>query len=315
MATSRLLAAAASLSVAALAGPGPLPERAGAERDWPVYGGSPEGLRYSRLRQIHRGNVGRLSVAWTFDTGDAFDRSEMQCNPIVVDGVLYATTPKVNVVALDAATGRLIWRFDPHEGDRPPVRARSRGVAFWSDGRAAHVFTSATHFLYALDARTGRPVPGFGEAGRVDLRQGLRPGETLDVGLSTPGVVYEDLLIVGSLTSEGLPTPPGDIRAFDVKTGALRWTFHTIPRPGEPGHETWPPDAWRYAGSANSWAGMALDRERGLVFAPTGSAAYDFYGANRTGDNLFANSLLALRAATGERVWHFQVVRHDIWDR
>jgi quinoprotein glucose dehydrogenase len=318
MAAPRIAAGALVLGLLCLAAPvrtqppkGPI----GAGRDWAVYGGGPESLRYSRLKQVHRDNVRGLRVAWTFDTGDAFERSEMQCNPIVVGGVLYATTPKVNVIALDAATGRLIWRFDPHAGGPAPGRARSRGVAYWSDASVARVFASAKQFLYSLDASTGQPDPAFGERGRVDLRHGLRPGETLNVSLSTPGIVYKDLLIVGSLTSEGLPTPPGDIRAFDVRTGAVRWTFHTIPRPGEFGHETWPAQAWTYAGSANNWAGMALDVERGLVFVPTGSAAYDFYGANRLGDNLFANSLLALRAETGERVWHFQTVRHDIWDR
>ena len=170
-------------------------------------------------------------------------------------------------------------------------------------------------YLYALNAKTGQPIPTFGVNGRVDLRDGLREGERDMVSFSTPGIIFKDLLIVGSTTSENLPTPPGDVRAFDVRTGKIRWTFHTIPRPGEFGHDTWPKDAWQYAGSANNWTGMALDEKRGLVFVPTGSAAYDFYGGNRPGDNLFANALIALKAATGERVWHFQTVRHDIWDR
>ncbi|PYQ10660.1 MAG: pyrrolo-quinoline quinone [Acidobacteria bacterium] len=288
---------------------------AAAGRDWACYGGGPGSWRYSTLKQITRANVRRLRLAWTFDSGDAYPGSEMQCNPLVIGGVVYGTTPKVNVVALDGATGRLVWRFDPHEGRKVLGKMRNRGLMYWSDGKRARVFVAVRQFLYSLDATTGRPDPGFGQAGRIDLRDNLRPGEREMVSLSTPGIVYKDLLIVGSLTSETLPTPPGDIRAFDVRTGALRWSFHTIPRPGEVGYETWPKDAWTYSGSANNWCGMSLDARRGLVFVPTGSAAYDFYGANRTGDNLFADSLIALKADTGERVWHFQTVRHDVWDR
>jgi quinoprotein glucose dehydrogenase len=314
-----LLATLAAFGLASLAaGRGPetsTETHGGAGRDWAVYGGGPESRRYSTLRQIRRENVRRLKVAWTFETGDAFEGSEMQCNPLVIDGRLFATTPKANVIALDAATGALLWRFDPHEGRKVLGRIRNRGLTHWTDGRSARLFVAVRQFLYSLDAATGRPDPAFGKAGRIDLREGLRPGEREMVSLSTPGIIYKGLLIVGSLTNEALPTPPGDVRAFDVRTGALRWSFHTIPRPGEPGHETWPSEAWTYAGAANNWTGMALDEERGLVFVPTGSPAYDFYGANRPGDNLYANTLLALRADTGERVWHFQTVRHDIWDR
>jgi quinoprotein glucose dehydrogenase len=287
----------------------------GAGKDWSVYGGGSESARYSKLNQINRENVRDLEVAWTFDSKDAYRGSEMQCNPLIVNGVLYATTPKVNVIALNAATGKLLWRFDPHQGRKVIGKIRNRGVSYWSDGKQGRIFVAVRQYLYSLDAKSGKPVPAFGAAGRVDLRENLRPGEKEMVSMSTPGIIYKDLLIVGSLTSESLPTPPGDIRAYDVRTGKLRWTFHTIPRPGEFGYETWPREAWKYTGSANNWAGMALDFKRGLVFVPTGSAAYDFYGANRAGDNLFANCLIALRADTGERVWHFQAVRHDIWDR
>jgi quinoprotein glucose dehydrogenase len=281
-------------------------------RDWQAYGGGPDSIRYSTLTQINRSNVHRLRVAWTYDTGDAFPGSEMQCNPIVVDGTLFATTPKLRVIALHAATGKLKWSFEP-EG---MGRGRNRGVVYWADGTDQRVFTSCRSYLYALDARTGRPMPGFGKQGRIDLREGLgRDPDGLPVMLTTPGVIYKDLLIVGHLTSEGLPSAPGDIRAFDVRTGKLRWSFHTIPHPGEFGHATWPPDAWRYIGGANSWPGLALDVRRGIVYAPTGSAAFDFFGSNRIGDNLFANSLLALKADTGERLWHFQFVKHDVWDR
>ncbi len=298
------------------AGQAPTARAPRAYRDWKVYGGGPESIRYSTLDQINRRNVHLLQVAWTFDTGEAFPGSEMQCNPIVVNGVLFATTPRAAVIALDAATGKLRWRFDPHDGRKVTTKARSRGVTYWQDSRSRRIFFVARHFLYALDAGTGRPVSGFGDAGRVDLRRGLgRDPRTLAVTTTTPGVIYKDLLILGSLVSEGLPSAPGDVRAFDVRTGEIRWAFHTIPHPGEFGYDTWPKEAWTYSGGANSWAGMSLDEKRGLVFVPTGSAAFDFYGANRIGDNLFANSLIALKAATGERVWHFQFVRHDVWDR
>jgi glucose dehydrogenase len=288
--------------------------------EWPVYGGGPESIRYSSLTQINRENVQRLKVAWTFDASDGVQSSELEVNPIVVNGVLYATTVSLNVIALKAATGELLWRFDPYNGRR--VRGgggRTRGVVYWGEreGHDQRIFVAAQQFLYALDAATGRPITAFGHGGggRIDLRDGLRPGEKLMVSLGTPGIIYNDLLIIGSRTAEGLPTPPGDIRAYDVRTGALRWTFHTVPRPGEFGYETWPKDAWTYTGAANNWTGMSLDVQRGLVFVPTGSAADDYYGANRVGNNLFANSLIALNAQTGERVWHFQFVRHDIWDR
>ncbi|MCI0488738.1 MAG: PQQ-binding-like beta-propeller repeat protein [Blastocatellia bacterium] len=192
---------------------------------------------------------------------------------------------------------------------------RNRGITYWSDGKTERIFVAVREFLYSLDAKTGKPDTAFGIEGRIDLRDNLRPGEKEMVSLTTPGIIYKDLLIIGSITHETLPTVPGDIRAYEVRTGKLRWSFHTIPRPGEFGYDTWPEDAWAYIGSANNWAGMALDEKRGLVFVPTGSPAYDFYGANRTGDNLFANCLIALRADTGKRVWHFQAVKHDIWDR
>jgi quinoprotein glucose dehydrogenase len=294
-----------------------LPEATGRPPvEWPVYGGGPESIRYSSLEQIDRENVKHLKVAWTFDASDGILGSELEVNPIVVNGVLYATTVSLNVIALDAATGELLWRFDPYNGRS--VRGgggRTRGVTYWGDGPDQRIFVAVQQFLYALDAKTGRPIGTFGNGGRIDLRDGLRAGEKLMVSLGTPGIVYKDLLIIGSRTAESLPTPPGDVRAYDVRTGALRWTFHTIPRPGELGSETWPKDAWTYTGAANNWTGMSLDVKRGLVFVPTGSAADDYYGANRVGDNLFANSLIVLKAATGERVWHFQFVRHDIWDR
>ncbi len=284
-------------------------------RGWEAYGGGPENLRYSALDQINRANAGQLEVAWTYDTGDVFDGSEMQCNPIVVDGVLYATSPKLRVFALNAATGEPIWSFDPFEEGRARQR-RNRGLVYWADGDDRRILVTARHYLYALNAEDGKPISSFGENGRVDLREGFeRDRNRISISAATPGVIYKDLLILGSLLSESLPSSPGDIRAYDVRGGELRWSFHTIPHPGEFGHETWPADAWQYSGGANNWAGMSVDVERGVVYCPTGSAAFDFHGGNRHGDNLFANTLLALDATTGKRLWHFQAVRHDVWDR
>jgi quinoprotein glucose dehydrogenase len=279
--------------------------------DWPVYGGTTDNTRYSTLAQITPANVKQLQVAWQYDTHDEFPGSEMQSNPIVVDGVLYATTPKLRVIALDAATGRELWTFDPNAIDPKPGRFRHRGVTVYQD----RVFVTQRNNLWALDKKTGKPIPTFGDSGRVDLRKGLdRPFAAQSVSASTPGVIFEGMLLLGSTVSEGLPSSPGDIRAFDAMTGEIRWTFHTIPRPGELGYDTWPPEAWKVSGGVNAWPGLTVDHKLGYVYAATGSAAFDFYGANRHGDNLFANSVLALDARTGKRVWHFQTVKHDLWD-
>jgi quinoprotein glucose dehydrogenase len=281
-----------------------------AQQDWREYGGR-EGTRYSTLTQINRSNVKSLQVAWTFDTGET---GGLQTHPIMVGGLVYANTPGHRVVALNAGTGALVWKFDSGITARGP----NRGVMYWSSGDEARIFASVSSFLYALDARTGEVMTGFGEGGRIDMRKGLgRDGDNVTVGLTSPGVVYRDLLIVGSATAERLPAAPGDIRAYDVRTGEMKWTFHTIPAPGEFGADTWPANMnpRTESGSANNWAGLTLDAERGIVYVPTGSAAFDFYGGDRLGDNLFANSLIALDATTGKRLWHFQTTRHDIWDK
>ncbi len=288
----------------------PLTYAVAADVGWPVNGGL-DNIRYSPLTQINRGNVGRLRVAWTYDSHDAFQGSEMQSNPIVVDGVLYATTPTLSVVAVDAEKGRELWRFDPSGGSAARTRFRHRGVTVHDD----RVLFTYRNYLYALDKRTGAPIASFGANGRVDLRDGLdQPADRISISASTPGVIFEDLFIMGSTVPETLPGSPGHIRAFDVRTGALRWIFHTIPHPGEFGYDTWPPDAYKISGGANAWAGVTIDAKRGLLFAATGSASFDFYGSNRHGDNLFADCVLALDARTGRRVWHFQGVRHDVWD-
>ncbi len=281
--------------------------------DWPVYQGSDNHDHYVTLSQITPENVSRLEVAWTYDTRDAFPGSEMQSNPVIVNGVLYAVSPKQRAFALDAATGKELWSFDPTAGKFTGPRIRYRGVVV-HDGR---VYFNYRHRLFALDARTGLKVPGWGnDSGWVDLRAGLgRPVEGLSVSASTPGVVYQDLLIVGTAVPEALPSAPGDLRAYDVRTGAIRWSFHTIPHPGEFGYETWPRDAWKIAGGVNPWSGVTVDQRRGMVFFATGSASYDFYGANRVGDDLFANSIVALDAKSGKRLWHFQGLKHDLWDR
>jgi quinoprotein glucose dehydrogenase len=282
----------------------------GADTGWPVNGG-PYNIRYTELSQIAPANVGRLQVAWSWDAHEAFKDSEMQSNPIVVDGTLYATTPKMHVIALDARSGREMWNFDLSRGETAQRRFRHRGVTIYKD----RVFVTYRNLLWALDRKTGQPLQKFGDDGHIDLRKGLeRPYEALSVSASSPGVIFEDMIILGSTVPETLPGAPGDIRAYDVNTGQMRWTFHTIPHPGEFGYDTWPPAAWKVNGGANAWAGLSVDPKLGMIFAATGSASFDFYGGNRHGDNLFADCVIALDARTGKRIWHFQGVKHDLWD-
>lgn len=291
------------------------------DTDWPAYNGSVDGDHYSPLSQINRANVAQLKVAWQFDTGE---KGGLQTNPLIVGRVLYACTPFGKIVALDAASGKLLWTFDStvdnHDRTIGGATQPSRGFAYWTDGKSPRIFAGILNYLYALDASTGKPIADFADNGRLDLRKSLRDDldlkyEQQSIALTTPGVIYTDLIIVGGRNPETHPAPPGYVRAFDVRTGALRWSFHTIPQPGEFGYDTWPPDAWKDAGAANNWAGMTLDAARGILYVPTGSAVFDFYGGDRIGDDLFANTLLALDAATGKRLWHFQGVHHDIWDR
>jgi quinoprotein glucose dehydrogenase len=281
-----------------------------ADVEWSMHGGV-DNIRYSPLAQINRSNIAQLQVAWTFDSRDSFPGSEMQSHPVIVEGMLFATTPTLKVVAVDAATGIERWRFDPSGGTGSRSRFRHRGVTVHRD----RVFVTYRNYLWAVDRRTGTPIESFGAAGRIDLREGLgKPVERVTVSASTPGAIFDDLLIIGSSVPETLPGTPGHIRAFDVGTGKQRWIFHTIPQPGEFGYDTWPKNAYQISGGANAWAGVTVDTKAGMVFAATGSASFDFYGSSRHGDNLFANCVLALDARTGRRVWHFQTVKHDVWD-
>ena len=291
------------------------PEPAGEmpTRTWETYGGQPAGDHYSSLAQINRSNVKNLVVAWKYDTGQF---GGLEVNPIIIGSVLYACTPSHSVIALDGATGKLIWQWDAEMKGF----ARNRGVTYWSDGpegKDSRIFAGFRNYLFAIDAKTGKSIPSFGEDGKVDLRKGLRGDdyESQSIGMTSPGTIYKDMIIVGGQNPETYPSPPGDIRAFDVRTGKLRWTFHTIPHPGEFGYDTWPKEAWKTAGAANNWGGMSVDTQRGIVYVPTGSAVFDFYGGFRVGNDLFADTLLALDANTGKRIWHFQAVHHDLWDR
>ena len=287
-----------------------------ATTDWPEYNGGPDRNHFSPLTQLNTGNVAGLQIAWEY-ASDGVDtlknNTQIQCNPLIIGGVLYGVSAGSQAFALDAATGKELWKTTFTDDT---FAMNSRGVTYWTDGRQARIFFAYGSLLYALDARTGKPVPSFGKGGKINLKEGLaRPGADEYVVSNTPGVVYKNLLIMGHRVSEIAPALPGDVRAYDLRTGRLVWTFHTIPHPGEYGADTWPKDGYRNFGGANNWMGMAIDRQRGIVYAPTGSAAFDLYGGSRPGQNLFANSLVALDAATGKRLWHFQTIHHDIWDR
>ncbi len=285
--------------------------------EWPAYLGDKASSQYKSLDQINTENVHELEVVWTYDAGDASTegRSQIQCNPIMVGGLLYGSSPKLKIFAVEAETGKEQWVFDPSFED-PVGLNTNRGVVYWEDGDDKRIIFTAGAWLYALDATTGKLVKDFGVDGKMSLKAELGDrASDLFVASTTPGVVYQDLLVIGTRVSEGSVAAPGHIRAFNIRTGEVVWTFHTIPHPDEFGYDTWPSDAWQRIGGANSWAGMTLDEETGVVYIPTGSASFDFWGGDRKGQNLFANCILALDALTGERIWHFQTVHHDIWDR
>ncbi len=291
------------------------------DADWPNVGNDKGAMRYSTLTQIDRSNVAKLQVAWTYRTGDAGKGTALECVPIVIKGVMYLTTVGLKAVALDAATGREIWKFDPYA--EPRIKSRpyashvNRGLAYWTDGNEARIlYGIPAGWLVALDAKTGKPDPKFGEGGLLDLRKNMgRYLNSLEYGVTSAPAIYKDTVILGFLCGEGPGfEAPGDVRAFDVRTGKEAWRFHTVPGPGEIGNETWKSGSAKNHGAANAWSGATVDEERGLVFVGTGSAAPDFYGGDRPGDNLFANCTIALDANTGKRVWHFQTVHHDITD-
>ncbi len=279
-----------------------------ANTDWPAYLGDKGRSLYSPLRQVNRTNVKQLKVAWTYDTGD---KGEYQANNLIINGVLYTPSPTRKVIALDAATGIELWKWNPATERSGAGGGRQRGLVYWQSksGAEQRLFTSAGNYLFALDPKTGTPVRSFGENGSIHLGTGLDVDGVPNIGLNTPGIIYQDLLILGGLGG------PGAVRAFDVRTGQRRWIFHLIPRPGEVGYETWPEDAYKTATGLMPWSGQSLDEKRGIVYIATKTAEPDFYGGKRHGMNLFANSLVALNAATGKRLWHFQIVHHDLLDK
>jgi glucose dehydrogenase len=294
----------------------------GVAQEWAHVGGDPGSTKHSPLDQIHKGNVAQLEVAWTFDTGDWSDgtelpsRSAFEATPLIIDGTLYVPSPFSRLFALDPETGEQRWGFDP-EIDRSVPRNLyvNRGVSSWSDGQSRRIFLGDIEGrLWAIDAANGTPVPSFGEDGMVDLRAGMG-GPDAQYGLTSPAAVCGDVVVAGSLVSDAAPTgPSGDVRGLDARTGKVLWRFHTVPRPGEPGHDTWEGESWKARGGTNAWSFLSVDEERGLVFLPLTSPSYDFYGGDRKGENLFGNSVVALECQSGVRRWHFQAVHHDIWD-
>src|SRR5688500_15783613 len=276
---------------------------------WAEYGGGPDNARYMTLAQINKSNLNQLDVAWTYPTQDNIS---YVFGPLVVDNVVYVLARNNSLVALDATTGREIWIHEGLQGIAP------RGINYWEskDRSDRRLLFQMNSYLQAIDAQTGKPILTFGKDGAVNLREGLGrdPATIVKTQSSNPGKVFENLIILGSAAGENYMAPPGDLRAFDVVTGKLVWQFHTIPHPGEFGYETWPPDAWKYIGGVNTWGEITVDPARGIAYFPLGSPTYDFYGADRKGANLFGNCLLALDARTGKRLWHFQLVHHDLWD-
>ena len=291
-----------------------------ANADWKVYRGDPGGTQFVELAQIHAANVHRLKPVWTYHTGDKTARSTMHVNPIVIDGIMYITTPAMKAVALDARTGMEIWSFDPAPfNNGEVVRLRNRGVAYWKgavgDAEGERIFHFVRERVYALDAKTGKLIPSFGKGGFINLKEHLdKDPASIFIEMTSPGAVYKNLLILGSRVNESYDASPGHVRAYDTVTGELKWTFHTIPKEGQFGHDTWTWVKGENYGGANAWGGVTIDEKRGLAFVATGSAAEDFYGGFRKGSNLFANTVLALDAHTGRRKWHYQTVHHDIWD-
>ncbi len=304
-----------------------------AGENWSEYAGDNTKSRYSTLTQINRQNVSQLKLAWQYRSGDFSTdlKTTIECNPVVVNGVLYGTTPGLKLIALNAVTGSELWRFDPlppevlqellakEKIDIKPGTGYwvNRGIIYWQNGKDKRIYYSAGIFLFAVNASTGKIISSFGDKGKIDLRQGLDRDVTgMHYNCTTPGIIFRNNLIIGSTVGEGPePAAPGFVRAFDVRSGKLKWVFHTIPQSGEFGNDTWENDSWKRAGGVNAWGGMSLDEKRGIAYIATGSPTWDFYGGDRHGDNLFGNCVVALDANTGKRIWHYQIVHHDIWDK
>jgi glucose dehydrogenase len=293
-------------------------------QEWASYGGDPGNTRYSRLNQINRSNVPRLKEAWTYHTGDLSDgttypvRSAFETTPLMIDGVMYLTTPFSRLVALEAETGRELWSFDPKiDREKPANLFINRGAAYWTDGKQKRIFLGTLNGrLFSIDGKTGKPLDSFGQGGSIDLREGVAdkfPGR--GYGMTSPPAIYKNVVICGSLTADGEPRgPSGDVRGFDALSGKLLWTFHTVPREGEFGNDTWADGSWKDRAAVNAWSILTVDTEHGIVFLPLTSPATDYYGGDRKGANLFGDSLVALDALTGKRLWHFQTVHHNLWD-
>jgi len=286
------------------------------DRTWSIYKADAKSSNYSPLKQITTANVNQLRPAWTFTIHDKPSGSQpgrSECNPIIVDGVLYATSANQWAYAVDATTGKQVWSFDPLDGKQGGEV--NRGLTFWENANDKRILMSANNFLFALNAKTGKLISTFGENGKVDLKIGLRDADKdFYVSSTSPGIIYKNLIIMGCRVPDTYGAQPGFIRAYDCTTGKLVWTFHTVPYPGEPGYETWSTDAYKVVGGVNNWAGMSIDSKRGMVFLGLGSPSYDFYGKDRKGSNLYGNCVIALDAATGKHIWHFQTVHHDMWD-
>ena len=284
--------------------------------DWGAYKADAASSSYSILEDINKKNVQQLKPAWTFNPDDAAEGSRhagSQCNPIIIDGIMYTASARHRIYAVDASNGKQIWSFDPFNGG--PGGGSFRGVTYWREGTDKRILFTGGDNLFAVNAETGKPIVTFGNGGKVSMNIGIRDDPAkISVKPTSPGIIYKDLLIIGNEVSELYGAQPGYVRAYNVRNGKLEWTFHTVPKPGELGYDTWPKDAWKYAGGANDWGGMSLDEKRGIVFLATGSPSYDFYGYDRLGENLFGNCVIALNAATGKHIWHFQTIHHDLWD-
>ncbi|MEP7258307.1 MAG: PQQ-binding-like beta-propeller repeat protein [Flavitalea sp.] len=285
-------------------------------RTWSAYKADAESSSYSPLEEINKDNVQQLTLAWTFNPNDAAEGARFsgsQCNPIIIDGVMYTASARHRIYAIDASSGKQLWSFDPFDGG--PGGGSFRGVTYWEDGKDKRILFTGGDNLFALEAITGKLIRSFGTDGKVSMNIGIRDDpKAISIKPTSPGIIYKDIIIMGNEVSELYGAQPGYVRAYNVRSGKLEWTFHTVPKPGETGYDTWPKDAWKYAGGANDWGGMSLDEKRGMVFLATGSPTYDFYGADRAGENLFGNCIVALDAQTGKYIWHFQTIHHDLWD-